>query len=204
MSIDDSATTVEDVVDTPGTSPTEERRRKARVLYERMVIIQEELKKLEVDISQQKGTAVNEPSQGTGGSEKTSSNEIVDKKNNVTTREDKKQPFMSKLKKVNFDKDMPGRIVALVNKVGHLRKTYEDRSLLMALGNALTLEISETYDEDGNGTLESVMQELLYRFNSPNLIEEAERSLMDLISAVKQPGEVSSGVCGIGKYHSTM
>ena len=46
------------------------------------------------------------------------------------------------------------------------------------MDNALPLEISETYDEDGNGTLESVIQELLYRFNITHLIEEAERTLM--------------------------
>ena len=80
MSLDDSTTTLEDVVDTPRTSAMKERRRKARVLSERMVLIQGELKKLGVDMPEQRKAAANEPSQGTGGSGKSSSDSIVEKR----------------------------------------------------------------------------------------------------------------------------
>ena len=73
--------------------------------------------------TQQKNTVMNEPSEGIDASEKSSSDDIPNKMGIVTKKEGKKHLFKPEPRKAVFDKDMPGKILA-VNEVGHLCTTY--------------------------------------------------------------------------------
>ena len=100
---------------------------------------------------------------------------LLDGKNEVNKM--KLIPFRAKFKKIPYDKELPARVVRLVHKVRKLSSTYDHMSLVCALDAALPHEMADTYNESGSADLEIILNELMTRYNSPTLIEEAERSL---------------------------
>lgn len=175
------------------TSPTAEKRRRAEILYAKMQALQEEIDQLhlkpKVPRSGQVGGSSNARSTGIdsqpGSSVKEGGHINLEGENDIhmsnaeaTTNSQKKVPFRSKFKKIPYDRNLPTRVVRLVHKVYNLSQTYDHMSLLCALDAALPHEMGDTYNETGGSDLMAVLNELMARYNSPTLLEEAEREIL--------------------------
>ena len=86
-------------------------------------------------------------------------------------------PYRGKFVKVERNQDMPGKIVKLCNKMEGLSQAFDHTTLLAALEAAIPEEALLGINEDGQMTLTQVINILRNRYNSPQLLEQAEQRL---------------------------
>ena len=151
------------------TTPTGEKKRVVAELYLRMQQLQDEIDKLNESPKVARSMETDNTFQGvkTEATKKEATGEASQR--NEGTEVGKKAAFRGKFAKIPHDGELAIRVVRLVYKVYKLRESYDEMSLLCALEAALPHELADTHDLGGDGSLMSILTELMEGFNNPTL-----------------------------------